>query len=503
MRQDIPRLIVTLPARSVEEARAEIGTARRSGADVAEIRLDRWSAVERERVGELFPTELPLLATLRSAAEGGEGPDDPDLRARILASATRSPFAWIDLEAARDGEPDARGSGPTPPGLFRSTHFPADTPLDRLLDALESPSPPGSVRKWVIPAATGPVLRDLVPAILRLPPGHRPVVLTVGGSGPVLRALGRRLGLPFVFASLPEPIRGGPARAVEPSQVPVDRLHRFFAGGDAAPLFALLGHPVARSFSPAIHDRWIASTRRSGLYVPLDVVSDEEFTLVLDRLAELGCTGVNVTHPQKATAFAHAGTRTRAAEECGVANCLTWRDGHWEGDNTDLGAMRRRLEELRSSGAWDGERVTVLGAGGAARASLAAARALGAVGELLARDRARGAALARTFDATLVDPRRATRASLLVHATNAGQETDNPLAFPLEDLLGPGSRLIDWVYAAVDPHVARAAERAGATYEGGERLLVYQAAASFANWWGEAPPSDAVATVLQEVGCAA
>jgi len=51
--------------------------------------------------------------------------------------------------------------------------------------------------------------------------------------------------------------------------------------------------------------------------------------------------------------------------------------------------------------------------------------------------------------------------------------------------------------------VAEAARAAGATYEDGWRLFVYQAAASYALFWGQ-PPSDAsVARAIEEGGCAA
>ncbi|HEY1198723.1 MAG TPA: type I 3-dehydroquinate dehydratase, partial [Thermoplasmata archaeon] len=97
-----PAIVVTLPARTVADARRQMEEARTSGADLLEIRFDRFDAEELGRVDQLFPNPLPMVATLRSRAEGGEGPDDPETRVRVLGGLARHPFRWIDVELARD-----------------------------------------------------------------------------------------------------------------------------------------------------------------------------------------------------------------------------------------------------------------------------------------------------------------------------------------------------------------------------------------------------------------
>jgi len=84
-----PAIVIPLPARTVADARRQMEEAHRSGADLIEIRCDRFPPEELERVGELFPNPFLLVATLRSRAEGGEGPDDAEPRARILSRLDR------------------------------------------------------------------------------------------------------------------------------------------------------------------------------------------------------------------------------------------------------------------------------------------------------------------------------------------------------------------------------------------------------------------------------
>ncbi len=499
----VPALVVSLPAMAVAPARAQAAVALAAGADLAEVRFDRWSAAERNSASELFPTPLPLIATLRSRAEGGEGPDDPAERARILLDLARWPFRWIDVEAARDGPLLARLPGRADLGRIVSTHVVGEFDGGAWARLLREPVPVGCVRKVVASASIGRLLGELLPL---LPPVEESLVatMTTGASGPLLRAWGQRLGLPFVYASLPEEGPGGSGSPpVEPGQIPVDRLRRYFAAPEAGPLFGIAGHPVAHSHSPWLHSRWMRDSERTGIYVPLDFSSEAEFVEALGPLADRGFRGINVTHPFKEAALAAASDVRPGATACGVANCLTLHGAEVEAENTDLLAVLRRLTELAEGGRWDGRSLTVVGTGGAARATLAAARTLGVERRVLGRDPVSAANVARAFGATAVSPAYARSDGLVVHATSVGRADAGHLELPLERLLRPGGHLLDWVYAPDHASVAEVAGRAGASYEDGRRLLVYQAAASFARWWGAEPDEESFRATLEEERCTA
>ena len=501
MRERVPAVIVSLPAATVAEAKAAIREAAGAGADLAEVRFDRWAPDERARAHELFPAALPLVATLRSRAEGGAGPDDPRERARVLSGLAGLGFRWVDLEAARDLTAGLDLPSPERLGRIVSVHRLTPVTPEEWGRLVREPASPGSVRKVVVPAS---VLHALTALIPRLPPPGEaaPAAMTTGPSGPILRALSKRLGLPFVFAALPEADGTGGRTPVEPGQIPVDRLRPFLSATDTAPLFAVAGHPVAHSRSPALHHRWMRASGRVGLYVALDFTSEEEFVESLAPLAEWGFHGLNVTHPLKRPALEAATEVGPGAKACGVANCLTLRDGEVEAENTDLAAILRRLTELREAGRWDGRSLSVLGTGGAARATLAAARTLGTEARVYGRKAERANALAERFAARAVASERAEPDQLLVHATEVGRTGAGPLDLPLERILLPGTHVVDWVYDPDEPELRERTLRAGATYEDGRRLLVYQAAASFGLWWGEEPGAEEVARTLAEVGCA-
>ncbi|MCI4365804.1 MAG: type I 3-dehydroquinate dehydratase, partial [Thermoplasmata archaeon] len=404
----------------------------------------------------------------------------------------------LDLEWARDRrlESPTRSAGPR---VIRSSHLGEGTPSDTVVQLLESGAPADGILKVVVSATLTVAIQHLLPLAER-DTTPRAVLLTTGPSGSLFRAWARRLRLPWVYASLPEQPGRPYALPVEPTQIPVDRLQPYLAVEDA-PMFALLGHPVAHSRSPAIHHRWMARQGRVGLYTVLDVGSAEEFQLALQELPRRGVRGVNVTHPWKGLAFRCTAQKSPDALEAGTANTLTFQNDGISADNTDLGAIKRRLGELHESGIWDGDRVTVLGAGGAARATLAAVRRLGAHATVCARRDEAATSLAEQFGAEVGDADHPVPASLVVHATSVGRTDSGPLEVPLRPLVTDRSYVLDWVYAAGSRSVSDTARQAGARYEDGTRLLVYQAVESYRAWWGEAPDPESVEVALAEVAC--
>ncbi len=492
-----PLQVVTVTGRSVRAVRKEIDAARLSGADLVEIRFDRWSPAGRRRAGELFPSAAPLVATYRSRTEGGAGADDRSRRAATLSALAEHPFAYLDLEAARDRPLEAMAAS-RGVKVVRSTHVVGPVDLGALRSAVTEAPPDGGLVKVVIPATLEVLVRDLLPLVDSLA-DPRPIVLATGPAGPLWRGWAARLGLPWVYSAPPAGMGSEP---VERSQLPVDRLASFFAAPDA-PIFAVVGHPVAHSLSPDIHHAWMRRAAQAGLYVPLDLSTESEMRAAVRELPPRGVRGLNVTHPWKGLAFELAGERSEAADVTRQANCLTFTGSAIRADNTDLSAIERRLAELSDEGKVPPEGLSVLGTGGAAQSTLAAARSRHLAATVYGRSTPRTDEVAARYGARAGRVETASPTGLLVHATTVGRAGSGPLGLPLTRLVAPGGHVVDWVYGAEVPVVAEAARAAGATYEDGRRLLVYQAALSYRAWWGEGPDAASVADVLREVGCTA
>jgi shikimate dehydrogenase/3-dehydroquinate dehydratase type I len=500
-----PLLIASCPGRTITALRSELHQAAGAGADVGEVRLDRIHPDERARLSEIFPAPVPLMVTLRSRAEGGEGPDSSNDRTRLLESAAQLPFRFIDLERARD-EKLIAATGPTREEkvtVVLSSHLPESSSTGEIRRLLELPRPPGAVTKIVLPCAFERLWSDLLPGLSPFD-AYVPFILhTTGPTGAILRAWAYRLGMFGVYGSLPHSRFETPAETVEAAQLPVDRLRTYMRGGTAGPLFGVVGHPIQHSRSPDIHSFWFEREQRNALYVALDMASARDLAESLTPLATGGFKGLNVTHPWKQVALSLASRASSASETAACANTLSLDPDTISAENTDVAAVRRRLTELKEAGRWDDSPVVVLGAGGAARAALAAAASLGTHGIVIARRHDVAEELAREFNGRVGEVGGLTPARVVIHATPAGRDGFPGLDLPWKDVVGGSTHVLDFVYKPAFPFIREVASARGATYEDGSRLLVYQAAESYATWWGSAPSSALQTEVLREVLCTA
>ena len=165
----------------------------------------------------------------------------------------------------------------------------------------------------------------------------------------------------------------------------------------------VIGWPVAHSRSPAVHKYWLKLYGLEGDYTK-EAVPPEEIRSFLEGLGAHGFVGANVTLPHKGAALAAADEVDAAARAIGAANML-WLDGagRLHASNTDAyGFMTHLAEEAPD---WNDRKrpVTLLGAGGAARAIVHGLLEAGATKIVVAnRTRAHAEALAKDFGAKVV-----------------------------------------------------------------------------------------------------
>lgn len=266
---------------------------------------------------------------------------------------------------------------------------------------------------------------------------------------------------------------------------------------DRVPLAGVIGWPVAHSLSPKVHGHWLARYGIRGAYVPLGVAEDD-FAEALAALPKLGFVGANVTMPHKERAFALADERSQTATRLGAANTLVFDPARGVlADNTDGFGFIENLREARPGWrAADGP-VTVLGAGGAARAVIAALLDAGVPElRLLNRTRSRAEALRDGIApaVTVLDWAEAedalAGAALVVNATSMGMAGGPPMALDLHGI-APGTIATDIVYARGETPFLTAAKGRGAQVVDGFGMLLHQARPGFERWFGPAPEVDA------------
>jgi shikimate dehydrogenase len=260
-----------------------------------------------------------------------------------------------------------------------------------------------------------------------------------------------------------------------------------------ARLAGVMGWPVMHSLSPRLHNYWLERYAIDGAYVPLPA-APENFTACLRALGRLGFAGVNVTVPHKAAALAACDALDDGARRVGAVNMVTFgANGALAGRNTDAYGFLENLRETRPGWTARGARAVVLGAGGGARAVVAALTEAGANEVVVVnRTRARADALA----AALGPPARVAEwgdrakalagADLLVNTTQLGMEGQPPLELDLGAL--PRAALVnDIVYAPLETPLLAAAARRGNPTVDGLGMLLHQARPAFAAWFGRDP----------------
>ena len=261
-------------------------------------------------------------------------------------------------------------------------------------------------------------------------------------------------------------------------------------------LSGVIGWPVGHSRSPALHGHWLARHGIAGAYVALPVQPDH-LEQALRALPVLGFAGCNVTVPHKEAAFRLVDHVDRSAARLGAVNTILVRpDGTLEGRNTDGEGLLKHLQA--SAPGWNptDRPVLVLGAGGAARAIAGALTDIG-VPEIRIANRtdARAENLAREFGAPLQAWPWADRdgglagCSLIVNTTQLGMDGYPALDLAL-DRLPPDGVVSDIVYSPLETELLADARRRGLVAVDGLGMLLHQARAGFAAWFGVEPAVD-------------
>ncbi|MBI3886421.1 MAG: shikimate dehydrogenase [Opitutae bacterium] len=292
---------------------------------------------------------------------------------------------------------------------------------------------------------------------------------------------------------------------MSPAADPVHTLADLENWSFAGTALAVVGHPIAHSLSPAMHNAALADLARTDprfgdwRYFKFDLAAADLPRALALFHAQRFC-GLNLTVPHKVLALDHLVARDAVVQAAGAANTLRRTDAGWEGFNTDGAGFAHGLRddlgvELR------GAAVILLGAGGAAR---------GAAVECLRQDcrqlwignrsAAHGAALVaglrRVFPAAALrnfdlaaPPAGLPADSLVVNATSLGLQPDDPAPIDLLRLPRP-ARIYDMIYHPPSTPLLRQAAELNLPHANGLSMLVQQGVRALGLWTGAAASVD-------------
>ena len=260
-------------------------------------------------------------------------------------------------------------------------------------------------------------------------------------------------------------------------------------------LLALIGHPVEHSLSPKMHNAAFAADGLDFVYVCLDVDPDD-LPAAVKGAAALRLRGFNITMPHKRAMISLLDELDEGARISGAVNTVVIEGSSLRGYNTDGGGMVMACEQAGIE--LSGQRVLLLGAGGAA-AAIAVAFGGAGIRELNIanrsvehaielRNKLRGAGMEKV----LVHPLDALdeavlETEIIVNATSLGMKEGDPLPIPagyVED----GKAVCDAVYRpGTETSLVRLARERGARVVTGKRMLLYQGVLAQKLWTGREP----------------
>jgi len=264
--------------------------------------------------------------------------------------------------------------------------------------------------------------------------------------------------------------------------------------------YLVLGNPIAQSKSPFIHNHFATQTSQKMSY-DKHLVAIGDFETFITTFQAEGGRGCNVTAPFKESAFKLSQHLSPRAKAAGAVNTLTFNDdGLIYGDNTDGQGL---VEDLLSHNViLTGQRLLIIGAGGAARGSILPLLAQNPASITIAN---RTLHKAQLLISEFNDERLSCcdlqslsiRFDIIINSTSAS--LSNELPNIAEDVIAQATCCYDMAYSAEPTCFIAWANNLGVKHTiDGLGMLIGQAAESFRVWRGVKPETKTLLSLMRE-----
>lgn len=486
------------------------------GADLVELRMDLIGDIAAVEDLLRRPRSIPYILTIRLAEEGGGWDEGEDERIALFERLGLLMPGYIDVEYAawmrseklrlKIGLLCDTGNRQSGNGLknmlILSQHDFRRTPMDRelgqlLLNMRKVPAAVHKIACYAAEASDG--LRLLSVGGLGQPDL---ILMGMGEAGICTRIASRQQKRWGTYAALEIGSESAPG---QPSIDTMQRLFRWDSINADTRFFGVIGWPVAHSRSPAIHNAAMAADGINGVYVPMPTKpTQESYRRLLTQVCQCEgpiFRGFSVTIPHKEHAFAWLEENqfeiSTIARRCGAVNTLI-RTGakSWTGDNTDAAAARALIQNYVPR--FGKCRFLILGAGGVARAVLAALLQAGLDPIICNRTDDRARILTRDIGGKLQpwNERTVLDADVVINCTSVGmspnvEESPYPAAS-----LRRGMIVFDTVYTPANTRLLEEARAAGCTTIDGTEFFLRQAGLQYELWHSRPAPIEVMRSAL-------
>lgn len=492
-------ICIPIIADNLEDAVKDMAEASKV-ADIIELRLDYLKNPDLKLL--LERRTKPVIVTNRSIREGGKFDGSEEERIAPLKFAIQLQVDYVDIE--HDSiQHISRGTGHSAHisktkiivsyHNFRETHGDLISIYQRLSQSS------ADIIKIVTYAND---ITDNIKIYQLLHQSKKPTIsFCMGEYGIISRILYKKFGSYLTFAAL----QSGKESA--PGQISIHELLNTYHVGNQdgqTAIYGLIGNPVSHSISPIIHNTLFNEMGLNSVYVPFKVNNVGDFIVAFRKL---DIKGYSVTIPHKESIINHLDAIDPIAKKIGAVNTVVNSYGKLIGFNTDCEAAIKALcsacklsavskEEDRLKG----KKVTLLGAGGVARAIAFGLKKRGAHITIVSRNYERAQLLAGDVGCLcgkLDDPQE-IETDILINATPVGmfpKVNETPIT---KNKLKPGMVVFDTVYNPIETKLLQDAKAQGCEVIGGLPMFIQQAAAQFKLWTGRMPPIELIEKIAYE-----
>lgn len=281
-------------------------------------------------------------------------------------------------------------------------------------------------------------------------------------------------------------------------------------------LLALLAHPAKHSKSPLMHNTAFQKLGLDYVYLAFDV---DESTIgkAMTAVRTFEMRGVNLSMPNKVAVMPYLDEIAPEAELAGAVNTVVNDNGCLIGHNTDGTGWMRSVRELGVD--LTGEKMTIVGTGGAAKAIIAQCALDGVreisvfnrrsprwaqAEELVEKVREKTDCRINLYELNTEDEACMARlkeeihqSRLLANATNVGMGVLTGQCYiPDASYFHPGLVVTDAIYDPPETELLRMAREAGCVTKNGDLMLLYQGAVAFHYWTGEEMPVEDIKPLM-------
>jgi 3-dehydroquinate dehydratase/shikimate dehydrogenase len=483
----------------------------RKNTDMAELRVDCLDPDERFLIRR-FPEQagMPVILTIRRDIDGGFFAGGEGARVHILARGLayaeadrRRNFAYLDIEEDLNVpslEEAARTFGTR---IIRSYHN-TKGPVSDLSAMISSIRRSGDeIVKIAVKANSTRDVLELLRAGKECA-GQEKILIAMGHYGIYSRILAEQFGSCLSYAAaLSEP--DSPSGALGQVDIlEMADLYRFRSISSTVKIYGVTGFPLKVSSSPLFFNTVFALEGINAVYVPFPADSIADF---MEVAKELNVKGISVTVPYKERVIPFLSSQSPEVQRIGACNTLTMDLQGWMGTNTDARGFSDSLLTFLNKTNPKRRKVTVIGAGGVARAVVFELNRLGANVLILNRTahKARSLAIPYGFAWGGLDDRGVAMVDkyhdIIIQASSAGMDGNDP-----NNPLGPQDPLalysfsgkenvIDMVYKPEMTAFLKRAADAGCRVQNGYDILIRQARYQYAQFSGKEFPEHLLTRV--------